>query len=634
MLTSRISRPAFIMMASLACGMLWLCGAQDTSAQSKAVPKRSEIAEKYRWDLTTFYANDAGWEKEFEYLDGRLKDFDSYKGKLGESTGNLEKLMLMNDTLDKIMSNLYVYANLRLDEDRQQNGPQEMAGKVGGLYARYSEATSFITPELLSLPPDYLTKAVANQPGLKIYDHYFKNMVRTKAHTLSEREEELLAMASSAMRGHENTFEMATTADMRWGTVKDEKGEEIQLTRERYVSLLESPDRRVRRDANRVYNEAFEKRANTLASTLAGSVKADYFQAKARGYKSTLEMKLDGDNIPESVFRSLVSAVNANLAPLHRYVALRKKALNLDTIQPFDLDAPLVDDPAANYPYEKGVEMVLGGLAPMGKQYVTDMQNGFNARWVDVYETEGKATGAYQWGTYTSHPCLLMNYNGTLESVFTLGHEMGHAMHSFYTNKQEPNLYSGHYIFTAEVASTCNEAVMMKDLMSRIKNPDEKIVLIDYYIDQIMGTFYTQVAFSEFELAIHDEIANGGALSTEFVRKTWRDIYQKYWGPEMFINEYNDMTGLRIGHFYSSYYVYQYATCYAAAQALSEKIMKDGKKFLPTYMNFLGTGRSKYPVDVLKAAGVDMTTAEPVNAVLRIFDNLVTELEKAIAQKS
>ncbi|MDZ4723226.1 MAG: oligoendopeptidase F [candidate division Zixibacteria bacterium] len=613
--------------------LVFLLGATILLAQTKAVQKRSEIAEKDKWDLTSLYASKEAWEKEYSSLEASLTKFDAYKGTLKNSPSQLVGVLKLNDSLGLVMSNLYVYANLKFDEDQQVSEAQEMSDRVSGLYSRFGQATSFIVPEILSLSGDQLQTFLKSTPELDVYRFYLEDIARQRAHILSEREEELLAMAGPVTSSPQQIFEMINNADISYGTIKDETGQEVELTKERYYALLESPDRRVRRDANHAFNSGYLEHVNTLAATLAGSVKSDYFQMKARGYNTCLEMALDADNIPPSVYHNLVDAVNANLAPLHKWAAVRKRILGVDTLYNYDMSAPLLPGKAKEYTYDEAKQKIIAGLAPMGKKYLADFEKGLNSRWVDVYENDGKRSGAYNWGTHSSHPHILLNFNGTLDAVFTLAHEMGHGMHSFYTNLHEPVIYGDHYIFTAEVASTCNEAVLMKYLLEKTSDKTEKLRLLIHYIDQIIGTFYTQVSFSEFELAIHDRVEKGGALSADFLRKTWRDINQRYYGPELVIDSVNDLTGIRIPHFYNEYYVYQYATCYAAAQALSQKILKKEKGALETYHRFLGTGTSKYPVDILKDAGVDMTTSQPVDATIKVFSDLVNEVERLLNSK-
>jgi oligoendopeptidase F len=431
-----------------------------------------------------------------------------------------------------------------------------------------------------------------------------------------------------------NIFSMIENADMVFGTIKGENGKPIQITHERRSALLESPDRRVRRDADTMYQETYLKFANTIAAALSASVKKDYFLASTRKYHSCLEASLDANNIPVSVFTNLIAATNANLEPLHKWAALRKKLLGVDKLYPYDLYATLVKDKPREYTYEEAKAAVLQGLSPLGKTYLDEFQKGLDGGWVDVYETQGKGSGAYSWGTYTSHPYVLMNYNGSLDSVSTLAHEMGHSVNRLWSNANQPYQYSDNSLFTAEVASTCNEAILMKYLIANAKTKKEKEYLLVKYIDQIVGTFYTQVMKSEFELAIHERVEKGGSLSVDFIRKTWRDIYQKYWGPDLVVPPAYDVGGMRDDHFYRQYYVYQYATSYAAAQALSDKIVNKEPGAVENYYQFLKAGSADYPVEILKKAGVDMTTPDPVNRTLKLFASLVDQLEQLAKQKN
>jgi len=600
---------------------------------SDKIPQRSDIADQYKWKVEDIYPDTSSWEKDFNFLKENIDRFKPFKGHLGDSAAVLLTCLQLSDSLSVIDNNLYVYAYLKLDEDNRISKYQELAGRISNLSSQMSQATSFIEPEILSLGKDKLTAMMQAEPKLGLYKFYLQDLIRKTKHILSAKEEAILALAGPLESSPSKIFTMIEDADMTYGSVYDEDSNKVELTKERAYKLMESKDRRVRRDVNHVYNEAYLKRLNTLAATLDASIKKDYFNMQARHYNSCLEMSLNGDNIPISVFHNLVDAVNANLEPLHKWTALRKRILGYDTLYTYDLYAPLTKNKPKEYTYENAKKIVLEGLKPLGKEYLKNFKKGLESRWIDVYETQGKGSGGYQWGSYTSHPYILMNFNGTLENVFTLAHEMGHAMHSFYTNRNEPYIYSGHSLFVAEVASTCNEALLMKYLIKNTKDREEKIRLLDYYIEQIIGTFYTQVMFSEFELAIHNRIESGNAVSSDYFRKTYRDIYQKYWGPELVIGKINDLGGMRISHFYREYYVYQYATCYAAAQMLSQKILDKGKGALPRYMKFLSTGTSEYPVDILKDAGVDMTTPEPINNTIKLFGQLVDQMEQLLNEK-
>ncbi|MBK7142939.1 MAG: oligoendopeptidase F [bacterium] len=624
---SRMLRLALVVMAGI------LCFGLIAQAQTGQLKQRSEIDPQYQWKLADMYPSVEAWERDFEFLKANYSRLDQFRGRLTSSPETLHAAFKLRDSLSLISDNLYVYANLKLDEDNRVSESQERGDRISSLNAQLGEASSYFEPEILAMDDATLTGFVGS-PALAEYAFYLKSLIRSKEHILSDKEEALLAAAAPVSGAFSRIFNMINDADINYGTIIDENGNEVELSKGRYSNMLESSDRRVRRDANQAYNKAYLKYVNSLSATLASSVKKDHWLAKTRKYPTCLDMSLDPNAIPTSVFYKIIEAVNANLTPLHKWASLRKRMMGIDTLYPYDLWVPLVKEGQKKYEYEEAVDIITRGLQPMGKIYMADFSKGLSSGWVDVYETEGKGSGAYQWGTYSSHPYLLMNYSGSMEDVFTLAHEMGHAMHSFYTNQHEPYQYSNHYLFTAEVASTCNEAVLIKYMLEKTKDKQEKINLLNYYITQIIGTFYTQVWFSEFELAIHKRVEEGGALSADYFRQTYREIYQKYWGPELVIDSLNDVGGLRISHFYRQYYVYQYATCYAAAQMISQRILEKQKGALEQYQQFLNTGSSMYPVDVLKAAGVDMTTTEPVDRTIKLFGSLVDQLEKLLMEQN
>ncbi|HOD66247.1 MAG TPA: oligoendopeptidase F [candidate division Zixibacteria bacterium] len=624
-LTSRVLSPVL-----LAVG-LFLAAASAVISADSAIPQRADIADQYKWRVADIFPTDSAWEAAFAGLQGSIGLFDQYRGRLGEGPATLLACLATRDSIELIADNLYVYAYLILDEDNRVSTYQEMGGRIRQLWSRISEGTSFIEPEIIAAGKDKIVGFAGQDPKLAVYRHYLDDLFRKQAHVLSDKEEALLALAGPAVSASGEIFNMVDNADIDYGTVADENGAEVALTKERVYKMLESTDRELRRRVSDRYNAAYLDYENTLAATLAASVKSDYFQAQARGYATCLESSLDRYNIPVAVFHSLIAAVNENLAPLHKWASLRKRILGVDTLFTFDLSVPLMPEGRKEYTYEQAQEILRRGLQPLGPQFLTDLEKGFTSGWIDVYETEGKGSGAYSWGTYSSHPYVLLNYNGTLASVFTLAHEMGHAMHSYYTNRHEPYISHNHSLFAAEVASTGNEAVLMKYLLDNTTDRGDKMELLNYYIEQIIGSFFTQVMFSEFELTIHERIESGQALSAEFMRKTYRDIYQKYWGPDLTIGAVNDLGCLRIGHFYSQYYVYQYATSYAAAQAMSQKVLED-PKYLDTYMQFLAVGNSDYPVEILKKAGVDLTSPEPVQRTMKLFADLVDQMEALLAE--
>jgi oligoendopeptidase F len=602
-------------------------------AQVKEAPTRDQIQDKYKWDLTTFFKSDDVWHSDFEALKARVPEIEKYQSKLGESSENLARCLMLNDTLSMEAQKLYVYAYLKLDEDNRVSKYQEMRDQAYGLYSMIGQSTAYIEPEILTIPNDKLRGFLKNNKDLTIYSFYLDDIIRRKAHIRSEEVEEILASAAPVTAGPGRIFSMVDDADIKFPTIKDKDGNEIELTKGRFGLILESPDRDLRRAASEAANNTYKKYANTLSATLSASVNGDIFYTKARGYNTCLERSLDNDSIPLSVFNNLIKAVNDNLAPLHKYIALRKKALAVDTLYGFDLSVPLVQPIQKEYTFEQAEDYMLKALTPMGSEYLGNVKNALASRWIDVYETQGKGSGGYTSGAYAAHPVMLLNFAGTLNDVFTLAHEMGHMMHNYYTTKNEPFIYSGHSLFTAEVASTCNEAIMIKYMLDHTKDKNEKLYLLNYYIDQIIGTFYTQVWFSEFEQKIHETVENGGALSTDALRKFYRDIYQKYYGPDIYIPQDRDYGGMRISHFYRMYYVYEYATSYAASQVLSQKILSGDKKATAAYMEFIKTGSSDYPINILKKAGVDMTTTEPFDNTIKIFSDLVDQYEKLLLSK-
>ncbi len=604
--------------------------ADDTGA----IPQRSEIDDQFKWKTQDIYQSLDEWEADFALLESRIPDLKAYEGHLGDSPDMLLGCLKLSDSLDVIISNLYVYAYLKLDEDNRASDYQELGGRAFGINSRLAAAQSFMAPEVLLINEEKFDGFFRQQPALSEYKFYIDDQMRRKEHILSPEEENLLALAASVTGASQKTFNMVESADLKLGTVLDPDGNEVELTWGRYSNIMKNTDRDYRSRANDTVQANYKRYINTLGSTLSGSLNTDWFLAQARGYETCLDNSLDNNNIPTAVFHSLVDAVNANLTPLQKFTSLRKKFLGYDTLYTYDLSVPLLPEFDKKFTYDEARSMVLEGLKPLGDEYLSDLEAGLNSGWIDVYENEGKGSGAYSWGTYTSHPFVLLNFSGQLNDVFTLAHEMGHAMNSYYTNKNEPYAYHGHSLFTAEVASTFNEALILKYLIEHSESKEEKMMLLNYYIEQIQGTFFTQVMFSEFELAVHEHVQTGGAFSVDYFRSTYRDIFQKYHGQDLVIGPDNDMSGMKISHFYREYYVYQYATCYAAAQALSQKVLEGDKKALAAYKKFLATGSSAYPVDILKEAGVDMTTAEPVEATMQIFSDLVDEMERLLLDES
>jgi oligoendopeptidase F len=619
----------------LALGVIILMTSSSIAqSQVKTALTRDQIEAKYKWKLEDLFPTDEAWEKALASMKEAIPRLKEYEGKLASSSDILAECLILSDSLGSKLHRLWVYAGLKRSEDTRIGKYQEMNDNISTLNSQYGQISSYIEPEILAIPDQTLQSYIDTNPKLTIYRFYLSDLIRRKAHIMSPEVEDVLAQAGNVTRGFLETFQMLDNADIKFPIIKDENGNEIEITKERYSLLLESTDRRVRKDASDAYNRAYADYTNGLGSNLSSSIRSDFFYAKARNYNTCLEGSLDGNNIPVTVFQNLVESVNKNLAPLHKYVSLRKKVMKLDTLYTYDMWVPLVPEAKMEFPdYNKARELVLDALKPMGKEYLGNMKTALDSGWVDVYESQGKEDGAFSWGTYEVHPYVLLNFVGSLDNVFTLAHELGHAMHSYYTNKNEPVTYSGHSLFTAEVASTCNEAMMIQYLINKTKDKDQKLYLLNYYINQILGTFYGQVMLSEFELRLHETVEKGEALSAESMRKIYREIYQKYYGSELIMEPEKDMGGLRIYHLYRKYYVYQYATSYAASQLLSTKILNGEKGALDAYKKFISTGSSDYPVNILKKAGVDMTTSEPFDNVGRLFASLVDQFEKLLLEK-
>jgi len=618
------------LMTTLGFLLVAVLASAAAAAPLKEIPTRDQIDDKYKWDLTAFSPSDEAWEAELTEITEALPSLSQFQGKLATSAETLANCLRLSDSLQSVVHRLYVYANLKRDEDNRVAKYQEMSQRASATYGQFYQASAFIEPEITDISDKTIQSFLEAGGAVEIYRFYLEDIVRRKAHIMSPDVERVLALSRDVTLGPKNIFTMLDDADITYGTVHDEDGNEIELTKERYSKLSDSKNRQVRKEASDTYNGAYHKYLNTMGASLAGSVNSDLFNARARGYQTCLEAGLDANNIPISVFHNLIEAVNENLQPLHKYVALRKKYLDYDTLYGYDMWFPLVEGVDKEYTFEEARQLVLKALKPLGKEYVSNLDMGMNSRWIDVYETQGKGSGGYSWGSYDAHPVVLLNWNKSLTHIYTLAHEMGHALHSYYTNRNEPPAYSGHSLFCAEVASTCNESIFARHLLDNTTDHAERLYILENYIHQIIGTFFLQTMFSEFELAIHEIVENGGALTAESMRKLYRDLYQKYYGPDLSIEEGKDIGCLRISHFYRQYYVYQYATSYAASQVLSKKILDGEPGAREAYIEFISTGSSDYPVNILKKAGIDMTTKEPFKNVIQIFSELVDEFEKEL----
>lgn len=596
-----------------------------------SLPTRQEIPDTYKWRLEDIYASDELWEQDFQQLQRMAGEMEVYRGKLGQSVQTLLEALGMQDRLQELDEKVLTYARMRRDEDNTNPLYQSLTDRSDSLTTRVQTVLSFIVPEILALPVETLERFRKEEPGLALYHFALEELLRQKNHTLSATEEQIIAQVGEVIQAPANIFRMINNADIAFPPILDEEGREVEVTHGRYVQFMESRDRRVRREAFASLYGSYRKLKNTLAATLSSSVKRDVFYARVRKHPSALEASLFADNIAPEVYENLIQTVRRNLGTMHRYIALRKKMLGLDELHMYDLYTPVVKDVQWEIPYPKAVELVREGLAPLGDSYGETMAHGFDSGWVDIYENKGKTAGAYSWGPYGVHPYVLMNYQDNLNNAFTLAHEMGHALHSYYSYREQPYIYAHYRIFTAEVASTVNESLLMDHLLKTVTDRDKKLYLLNYYLEQFRTTVFRQTMFAEFEKIIHEKIEAGEALTPELLCKTYHQLNVDYHGPEMVVDEDVDLEWARIPHFYTAFYVYKYATGFSAATAITRQILEEGEPAVYRYLAFLKKGASDYPLNLLKSAGVDMATPHPVQEGLDVFAQLVDQMEALTA---
>ncbi|ABI69217.1 oligoendopeptidase F [Syntrophomonas wolfei] len=592
--------------------------------------KREEIGPEYKWKLEDIYADENSWEEDYKKLEEQIPALEKYKGVLGSSSTQLLQVLEFSHELERKAEKLYVYARMRRDEDNGNSHYQALFDRVQRLSIELGSASAYIVPEIISLAPEKIRAFLDENQDLQLYSRLLDELMRQKEHILSPEEERILAMSADLSLAAKNIFGMLNNADIKFPVIQDEEGKAVELTKGRYGSFMESNERRVRKEAFTALYGSYGKVKNTLAMSLASNVKNDIFYSRVRKYPSALEASLDQDNISPEVYERLVETVHNNMEPMYRYLRLRKKALGLDELHMYDIYAPLVKEFKSKVSYEKSQEMVLKALQPLGDEYLAILRGGLKGGWIDVYENEGKTSGAYSWGCYDSHPYVLMNYDDKLDDVFTLAHEMGHALHSYYSNKNQPYVYSQYSIFVAEVASTVNELLLIDYLLAQSREPREKAYLINHYLEQFRGTVYRQTMFAEFEKKIHEQVEQGQTLTADGLCQSYRELNRLYYGTDTVLDEEIDMEWARIPHFYSAFYVYKYATGFSAAVALKEQILQEGKPAVARYLEFLKSGSSDYPLNLLKKAGVDLTTPEPVEKALHLFARLVAEMEAVL----
>ncbi len=596
---------------------------------SKKIPERNEIPVKDQWALEDLYANDDLWRADMKKLEAYGDELAAYAGKISESAKALLDYLQLSDKVSELIEYVGNYAIRRGDQDKRNSYYQGMVGQFNMTYVALGEKVSFETPELLSISDEKMEQFYRDEPALELYRRHLDKTRRRKAHVLSAEEEKLLAGLGEVAQIPQDVFSMFSNADIKFEAAEDANGEKHTISQGTYIPCLESADRVLRKNAYENYYAAYQNYRNTCAACLNGQVKKLQFFANARKYPSSLDASLDNTEVPTSVYHNLIEAVHQNMDKMYRYVALRKKMLGVDELHMYDMYTPLLPDADAHIAFEDAKNTILTALAPMGEEYCKILKEGFDNRWIDVYENVGKRSGAYSAGSPV-HPYVLLNYSGTLDSQFTLAHEMGHALHSYLSNKNQPQVYSDYVIFVAEVASTCNEALLMEYLLGKTTDKKQRAYLINHFLDDFKSTLYRQTMFAEFELRIAELNQQGTTLTADVLCEEYRKLNTLYYGPDVVQDDQIALEWARIPHFYYNYYVFQYATGYSAAIALSSKILSEGKPAVERYLNFLSGGCSKTPIELLKGAGVDMTTAEPVNTALELFGRLLDEMEELV----
>lgn len=601
-------------------------------SETTKLPNREDLPEKLTWDLTPIFSSDQEFDKKYEELTEELKNSEHYKGTLGNgATAFLEALEFVL-TMYRKVELIYVYSHLKNDQDTTNTTYQALYARAGSLLSKVSEAIAWYEPEVLQLSDEQIWQYFEEEPKLEVYRHYVKQMVDNRAHILSAEQEALLAGAGEIFGASSGTFAVLNNADLEFPTITSENGEKIQLSHGVYGQLLESTNREVREAAFKGLYSVYAQFRNTFASTLGTHIKGHNFKAKARRYASAREAALSNNHIPESVYDTLVTVVNKHLPLLHRYMELRKRLLNVDTLHMYDLYTPVLGEAPIKFTYEEAVEKAIESLAPMGEEYLAVVKEAFSNRWIDVVENKGKRSGAYSSGSYDTNPYILMNWHDTLDQLFTLVHEMGHSVHSYFTRSNQPFVYGDYSIFLAEIASTTNENILTEHLLATEEDPRVRAYVLNHYLDGFKGTIFRQTQFAEFEHFMHQEDAKGTPLTSEYLSESYGELNAKYYGPAVEKDPEIKDEWARIPHFYYNYYVYQYSTGFSAASALAKKIWEKEPGALDAYLMYLKAGNSDYPVEVMKKAGVDMTQAAYIEDAMAVFEQRLNELEALVEE--
>lgn len=591
---------------------------------------RSEMDPRYEWDLSTLYADDAAWEEAFAAIDPRMAELPAYAGKLHDAK-ELAEFLKKGTAVELEVDNLFSYASLRQSEDTRANAAQSMFARVYSKVVAFSASIAFADPEILSLPDETLD-AFLKDPQLADYRFYLEKLIRQKPHTLSTTEEQLLASLGEVFGAPRQIANSLQDADMVFDPVKDKDGNEHEVAGSSYIALQSSDDRVLRENAFRSFYKGYRQHINTFAASYSGAVKGAVAEASLRKFESSRAASLYQSNIPLSVYDNLVGSVHRHMPVMYRYLALRKRLLGLSDLHYYDVYAPLVSGSEKHYTYEEAQQMVLDAVAPLGENYQNIVRGAFRDRWIDVYPNKGKRGGAFSSGTYTSNPFILTNFTGTLDSVSTIAHEMGHSLHSWHSHHNQPPQYAGYTLFVAEVASTVNENLLIEQLLAKTTDPKERLALLNQYLENFKGTVYRQTMFAEFERDAHALAEKGQALNATALNGIYKNLIKEYFGPELVWDDEVQYEWARIPHFYRPFYVYVYATGYSSAVALSEAILHEGEPAVKRYLEFLSMGGSKYPLDELRHAGVDLATPDPIDTALDKFASIVKDAEETAAK--
>lgn len=591
--------------------------------------KRSEIIEEFKWKMEDVYENEDLWRNDIEEANKLFPEIEKMQGKIDESSENFKKTIELMTKLEMIVDKVYFYANQKYYEDLGNSKYHTFSDEAMELYTKFYAVSSFVEPELLEISEDVIEEYL-DENDMEDYRQYFNDLFRQKEHVLSAEVENILARTQEFSNGASDIFNVFNNVDLKFPEIEDSDGVKRPLSHATLNLYLESKDRTVRENAFKTLYNSYAAFKNTISTIYINSLKKDAFYADIRGYKSSREMFLSGNNIPEDVYDNLIKTVNDNLGLLHRYIRLRKEVMGVEELHLYDVYTPMVESYNKSISYADAKKMVLEGLKPMGEEYISILEEGFNNHWIDVYENEGKKSGAYSWCVYGTHPYVLLNYQPNLNNVFTIAHEMGHALHSYYSNANQSYSNASYKIFVAEVASTCNEALLINHLINNATDKEEKAYLLNHFLEQFRTTLFRQTMFAEFEKMVHSMVDNGQPVNCDILCEKYYELNKKYFGDDIVIDKDIEMEWARIPHFYSSFYVYQYATGFSAAVALAKKILSEGDSAVEDYKKFLKAGCSDYPIEVLKYAGVDLGKSEPIQSAMEMFGDLLEEFELII----